>query len=101
MRAHLVEGGLVRAPDLLAEGAGLGARIDLRRAGGDGAVGGGAHVVEGRLAYTRRRVGIAQRLGAVCAGAHVVERGLARAGGGRDGGLRVGRLHGLILALDA
>ena len=72
MRAHLVQGRLVGAADLLAEGAGLGAGVD---------------------------VGLACRDGQIRAGAHLVERRLA--GAGHRGALGVGRLDRLVLALDA
>ena len=72
--AHFVEGGFVRAADLLAVGAGFGAGVDVRRARGDRAVGVRSHLVKG---------------------------GLADAGAGRDGGLGVGGLDGLVVALDA
>jgi hypothetical protein len=74
VRAHLVEGWLVRAADLLAIGAGLGAGVDVGRAGGDGAVG---------------------------VRAHVLERGFAGAGAGHGRGLGKGGLHRLIVAGDA
>ena len=61
--AHLVERRLVRALDLLAEGAGLGAGVDLGRARRDRAVGGGAHLVERGLADARDGVGIARGSG--------------------------------------
>ena len=66
--AHLVQGGLVRAADLLAVGAGLGAGVDLRSARRDGAVGGGAHLVERRLADARGRRRARAEVGAVGAG---------------------------------
>src|SRR5262245_20575237 len=72
--AHLVQGGLVRALDGLAVGAGPGARVDLRCACRDRAIGGGAHLVQRRL---------------------------AGAAAGDGGALGVGWLHRLVLALDA
>jgi hypothetical protein len=60
-----------------------------------------AHFVERGFADAGDGIFVAQRLGAVGAGAHVVERRLLGAGAGRDGGLRVGGLDGLVLALDA